>query len=365
MHRSVPTPSCASRLALLVIALLCALAPASCSRPPAKRTVVVYTSADQQYAEQIFAAFNAAHPDILILPRYDSEATKTTGLVERLRAERDNPQADVFWSSEVFLTQKLADEGLLQAWESEATRNWPASFRDPQGRWYGLAARARVVAYDPQRIKDPPRYWRDLADPRFKGRVVMADPNYGTTRGHVAAWFVLWGPDKATEFLEALKANDIRIVKGNSQAAREVAQGLADLALTDTDDVWALQRNGHRIALVYPRHGDRLGHGTLFIPNTVSLVAGRPDNADARLFAEYLLSSECQQLLNESDSHNIPILPREQLDAFPTDVRYIVPDPLMVNPAQAAAVMDAAMQAVDAILLSRASKSNSGPKDDR
>ncbi|MCC6906946.1 MAG: extracellular solute-binding protein [Phycisphaerales bacterium] len=339
------------RAALLIG--MCGAAITSCTQPPSRRTVVVYTSADQEYAEVIFAAFQKKHPEVLVLPRYDSEATKTTGLVERLRAERDNPQADVFWSSEVFLTQKLADEGLLQAWESDATRDWPAIFRDPQGRWYGLAARARVVAYDPERVKDPPRYWRDLADPRFKGRVVMADPNYGTTRGHVAAWFVLWGTDKATEFLEALKANDIRIVSGNSQAAREVAQGLADLALTDTDDVWALQRNSHRISLVYPRHGDRLGHGTLFIPNTVSLVAGRPDNPDAQLFAEYLLSSECQKLLNESDSHNIPILPREQLDEFPTDARYVVPDPLMVNPADAAAVMDAAMQAVDAILLSR------------
>ena len=325
----------------------------SCSKPPSKRTVVVYTSADQEYAEQIFAAFQKENPDVLILPRYDTEATKTTGLVERLRAERGNPQADVYWSNEAFLTQKLAEEGLFRSWTGDATSGWPAPFCDVQHRWYGFSARARVVAFDPSRVSDPPRNWRDLADPRFKGRIVMADPNYGTTRGHVATWFAIWGADEATQFLRDLKANEVRIVQSNSQAVRNVAEGLADLAITDTDDVWAAQRNGSKITLGYLRHGDGPGMGTLLMPNTVSLIAGRPDNPDAELLAEFLLSEQSQTLMLQSDSHNLPVRPADRLGVIQPDSRYVVPDPLTPDIAQVTGHMDGAMLAVDTILLGR------------
>ncbi len=347
------TSACLMIATTLMLAWCCGTLLPSCSKPPSERTIVVYTSVDQKYAEQIFAEFHRQHPDTLILPRYDSEATKTTGLVERLRAERHSPQADVYWSSEAFLTQRLADEGLFRPWTSNATSDWPAPFCDPQHRWYGFSARARIVAFDPSRVSNPPKDWRDLADLRFKGRIVMADPNYGTTRGHVATWFALWGTEEATQFLRDLKGNEVRIVQSNSQAVRNVAEGLADLALTDTDDVWAAQRNGYKINFVYPRHGEGPGMGTLLMPNTVSLLAGRPENPDAALLVEFLLSEWCQTLLLESDSHNIPLLPVDRLQEILADPRYVVPDPLTPDVAQVTGHMNDAMRAVDTILLGR------------
>ncbi len=339
----------------LVLAALAAATAltAACARRPSERTVVVYTSADQEYAEQVLAEFRRRHPDVLVVPRFDTEATKTTGLVERLRAERGDPQCDVFWSSEVFLTQKLADEGLLQPWTSEVVEDWPEAHRDRERRWYGFSARARVVAYSPSRVSDPPARWLDLADPRFRGRLVMADPNYGTTRGHVALWFALWGEERATRFLRDLRSNGLRIVRSNSQAVREVADGLADLALTDTDDVWAAQRNGYDVNLVYPRHGEGPGEGTLLIPNTVSLVAGRPRSTDAIRFAEFLLSDWCQALLLRSDSHNVPILPGGASLSVPVNPEYVIPDPLVADVGEVSAAMESALRAANEILLGR------------
>lgn len=344
-----------SRRRFMGITLLGAAAAlcASCSRRPAERTVVVYTSADQEYAEQIIAEFRRRRPEILVVARYDDEATKTTGLIDRLRAERGHPRCDVLWANEPFLTEKLAQEGLLRPWESEAVRDWPEAFRSPSKQWYGFAARARVIAYDPARVSDPPRYWRDLTDPRFRGRIVIADPNFGTTRGHVCAWFALWGAEGATQFLRDLKANDVRVVRSNSQTVRDVAAGLADIALTDTDDVWAAQRNGYNVELVYPRHGDGAGEGTLLIPNTVSLIAGRPDNTDAQDFAEFLLSEWCQMLLHATDSHNVPILPEGRAAAIEIEAPYRIPDPLIADVARVSAAMDEAMRAVGEILLGR------------
>lgn len=341
-----------SAVLISLLAALSIMAPA-CSRKPPERTVIVYTSADQEYAERIIAEFARHYPRILVLPRYDDEATKTTGLVDRLRAERSDPQCDVLWSNEPFLTEKLAQEGLLKAWDSPAMRDWPEAFRSAGREWYGFSARARVIAYDPTRITDPPTHWRDLADPRFRSRVVIADPNFGTTRGHIASWFSLWGAEQATQFLSDLKANDIRVVRSNSQAVRDVVAGLADLALTDTDDVWAAQRNGYNIELIYPRHGDGPGQGTLLIPNTVSLIAGRPDNPDAVLFAEFLLSESCQMLLHQTDSHNLPILTPDRSSSVEIEPRYRIPDPLITNVAEVAFSMEEAMKAVNEILLGR------------
>ena len=339
--------------------LLCAVATwlclfgSGCSRKPSDRTVVVYTSADQEFAEEIIAEFRKRHPEILVIARYDDEATKTTGLVDRLRAERSDPQCDVLWANEPFLTEKLSEEGLFRPWESEAVRDWPEAFRSPSKHWYGFAARARVIVFDPTRVSDPPQTWRDLTDPRFRSRVVIADPNFGTTRGHICTWFDLWGAEQATQFLHDLKANDIRVVRSNSQTVRDVASGLADIGLTDTDDVWAAQRNGYNVELVYPRHGDGDGEGTLLIPNTVSLISGRPENADAVLFAEFLLSEWCQMLLHGTASRNVPILPEAQAAKLEIEERYHIPDPLITDVAQVSAGMEEAMAAVNEILLGR------------
>ncbi len=338
---------------LLPVILTALFLTAGCSRKPSDRVVVVYTSADQEYAETIIAEFRKRHPGVLVLARYDDEATKSTGLVDRLRAERSDPQCDVFWANEPFLTEKLAQEGLLKEWESEAVRDWPESFRHPSRYWYGFAARARVIAYDPTRLSDPPQNWRDLADPRFRSRVVIADPNFGTTRGHVCTWFNLWGAADSTQFLRDLRANDIRVVRSNSQAVRDIVAGLADLGFTDTDDVWAAQRNGYNVQLVYPRHGAGAGQGTLLIPNTVSLVAGRPENADAGLFAEFLLSEWCQMLLHGTSSHNVPILPGALAANIEIEERYRIPDPLITDVAAVSAGMEEAMAAVNEILLGR------------
>ena len=98
----------------------------------------------------------------------------------------------------------------------------------------------------------------------------MAAPEFGTTGGDVASWFAHYDSARATEILEGLKANDIRLVAGNSTAVRMVATGQADVCFTDTDDVYAAQRNGWPIAM---NPLDQGGAGALVIPNTAALLS--------------------------------------------------------------------------------------------
>lgn len=301
----------------VLLVALTALMQTGCGMSSAKdrAEVVLYTSVDQQVAQPILDAFEQ-QSGIAVRSRFDTELTKTTGLVGRLRQEAQRPVCDVFWSSEVFHTIRLAEEGLFEPLSNlpslpnaalkETLSDWPERYCDSAGRWYGFALRARVIAYNTAHLQpeDVPTEITGLAAPRWKDQVVIARPSFGTTGGHVASWFSLFGPQRAEAFLRRLHENGIRVVDGNSQAVRAVAQGQAQLCLTDTDDVWAAQRNGWPVDLVYPRHGDE---GTLLIPNTVARVRGGPNPVSATALIAYLLGSQVERALAESDSHNIPV----------------------------------------------------------
>ena len=108
------------------------------------REVVIYTSLDQVFSEPVLQKYEA-DTGVKVKAVYDVEATKTTGLVNRPIAEKSNPQADVFWNSEVGRTLILKEKGILTPYRSPSASDIPVQFKDPEGYWTGFAARARVL----------------------------------------------------------------------------------------------------------------------------------------------------------------------------------------------------------------------------
>lgn len=298
---------------------------ASCRDKAERRQVVLYCSVDQEVAEPIVARFEE-QSGVEVLARYDTEASKTVGLVQRIRSEASAPTADVFWSSEVFYTIRLAREGLFTPYQGPQTEDRPAGFADPNGLWHGFALRARVIGYNSNRVtaQEAPKSLEDLLEAKWKGRLVMASPAFGTTGGDVASWFAHYGPTRARQILAGLKANEVRLVSGNSTAVRLVATGQADLCLTDTDDVYAGQRNGWPVAM---NPLDQGGEGVLAIPNTAALVKGGPHPHAARELMAFLLSQTPERMLVESDSHNGPLHPAVAAE-YP---QYAIAGPLAVD----------------------------------
>lgn len=269
-----------------------------------KNTVVLYCSADQTAAEPVIAEFEKV-TGIKVKVRFDSEATKTVGLVQKIRAESGRPLADVFWSNEIFNTIRLGNEGLLEPFRNEQTQNQPGP-ADVNGCWYGFAMRARVIAYNNNKIKDTeaPKTLEQLLDSKWRGRMVMADPGFGTTGGDVASWFAHYGQARATEILKSLAANKVKLVEGNSTAVRMIASGQADVCLTDTDDVYAAIRNNWPVSMNYL---DVNSAGCLVIPNTAAIIKGAPHRLQAERLMDFLLSERREEILVESDSHNTPV----------------------------------------------------------
>ena len=253
---------------------------------------MLYTSVDQPYAAPIIRDFEQK-TGIKVTLVTDAEATKSVGLAERVRAERNNPQCDVFWSNEPFHTINLANESLLEPYRSPAAADVPAQFKDAAGRWCSVALRARVIGVHGDA---PVAKLEDLAEPELKDRIAMAKPTAGTTGGHVAALYVLWGDEKAKTYFRRLRDNGVKLLGGNAKVAEAVGQGTLLAGLTDNDDVAATKKNGGRIEAVLPDQ-EAGGIGTLMVPTTVGIVAGERPREAARKLVDHLLSRETERKL--------------------------------------------------------------------
>jgi iron(III) transport system substrate-binding protein len=243
---------------------------------------------------------------------YDSEAGKTTGLVNRLvgEARAGHPGADVFWSGELFGAMRLAEQGLLEPFDAPSAAEIPQRFRDVQYRWTAMAVRARVLAFDPARTApdQAPFRWEEIARPEVASHVAIANPLFGTTRGQVAAMFALWGRERGRNFLARLRDGGALILDGNSATVRAVIDGRARFAVTDSDDVWAARRAG---AMLDSKMLDMGDGGTFLIPCSVALIKGGTNHEAAKKLVDFLVSADVERMLAQSDSHNIPV--RESL----------------------------------------------------
>jgi len=291
-------------------ALLCAVAcPAilvGCRGADHKaREVTAYVSADRPFSEPILHEYQQ-RSGVRVNVVYDTEETKSTGLANRLLAEKDRPQADVFWSNEPVRTLILKSRGVLAPYQSSAAQGIGDTFKDRDGYWTGFSARLRVIVYNTDKVKatDAPQSVFDLAEPRWKGQVAIADPRFGSTSFHVAALYAELGDARMDDYFRRLKANDVKIVDGNSVVRDMVARGDVLVGLTDTDDVNVALEAKQPVAMVMP---DRIGIGVPVMPNMASLIAGAPHADEGKQLMDYLLSADVERKLAESEAVQIPL----------------------------------------------------------
>jgi iron(III) transport system substrate-binding protein len=287
-----------SRVAGWLVVPLFIAGSLSCDQTLPKTEVVLYTSVDQPIAQKVIDAFKKKS-GISVRLVTDTEATKSVGLAERLRAEKANPICHVWWGNEPFHTIALAEEGMFQPLDVKSFAEIESQFKDGNLRWAGNGLRVRVMAVA-EGSPDITGSIQDLLDPRFKDKIALARPVAGTTAGHVSALYALWGQEKADGFFRKLKENGAIMVGGNSVVAEQVGKGNMTLGLTDNDDIASAQRAGGELWETIP---DQSGEGTLAIPTTVALVDRKDQPEAAKQLAEFLLSSQVEGML--MDDHFI------------------------------------------------------------
>jgi iron(III) transport system substrate-binding protein len=287
--------------------------------------VVLYCAQDREYAESVLADFTAG-TGLTVAPKFDTEAQKSVGLYQELVREAGRPRCGVFWNNEVLNTIRLQRQGLLEPYDSPSAAPYPEWTKAKDRTWQAFAARARVLIVNTALVPeaDRPRGILELTGPRWKGKVAIAKPQFGTTATQAACLFEVLMPENARNFYRGLKANGVTVASGNKQVAQAVAAGQFAVGFTDSDDAIIELNEGKPVAIVFP---DRDGHpvhgrfGTLYIPNTLMVMKGAPNPAGARRLMDYLLGPEVEKRLAEGGGYQIPLNPEAKANLHPALMR--------------------------------------------
>src|SRR5438477_2506011 len=204
------------RKAVGVVVTLALISILTSCRPTSSKTVVIYVSEDQVFSEPILKDFER-ETGITVKSVFDTEESKSTGVTNRLIAEKNNPQADVYWANEPVRGEALKKRGISMPYVSASAEGIADQFEDPDHYWTGFSARARVLLVNAKSTIKPAGVMAYI-DPSAKGRAAIANPLFGTTTDYVAALFTLWGNDRAKTFMNNMKKNGVKITTSNGES---------------------------------------------------------------------------------------------------------------------------------------------------
>lgn len=230
-------------------------------------------------------------------------------LIARMKAEGAASPADVFVAADAGALWRAQDAGLLQATSSEILNGTiPANLREPEGHYYGFSRRARVVAYDPAKVKaEEIADYAALATPRFKGKICARSGDNVYNLSLVGALIEAWGEERAKAWVDGVAANLARPPEGGDRdQIRAVAAGVCEVALTNSY-YFIRMKNGEdandrqiaeRLTLGFPSIDGKGPHVNV---SGGGIAANAPNKANAVKFLEFLASPEAQQIVTKSN----------------------------------------------------------------
>lgn len=257
--------------------------------------LVVYCSATNELCEQEVQAFGKKYDVKVSFVRNGSGST-----LAKIEAEKNNPQADVWYGGTLDPHSQAAEMGLLEPYKSPNLEQIIEKFRDPaklKGN-YSSAVYMGILGYgvNLERLKKlgiekVPSTWEDLLDPRLAGEIQIADPqSSGTAYTAIATFVQLWGEEKAFEYFRKLHKNISQYSKSGITPARNTARGETTIGIGFLHDYAAEKKAGANIETIAP------SDGTGYELGGVSILKGARNLDNAKLFVDWSLSKEAQEL---------------------------------------------------------------------
>jgi iron(III) transport system substrate-binding protein len=255
--------------------------------------VVWYTSLVLPSAEKVAKLFEAAYPGIKVEVHRTGSERILGRVMQELKANIKN--VDVVHTSDAGHFVMFKEKGLLLKYTPAGVEGFPASFKDRDGYYYGLRATVNAIAYNTRAVTaaEAPKSWKDLLDPKWKGKLVTAHPGYsGVITTHVAALVNLHGWD----YFKALAQNRLMLVQSANDPSGVVASGERQVAVNGGDyTFYQVKKKGNPLEIVYPREGVPL----VISPTAIMSFAPHPNAA--RLFTDFTFSREIQQVMADSE----------------------------------------------------------------
>ncbi len=279
--------------------------------------VVIYTAVDQVFSEAIFQEFTQA-TGITVKPVYDLEANKTTGLTNKILSEKENPVCDVFWNNEFAQTIELQRQGALAAYKSPTASDIPDAYKDADGYWTAFGGRARTLLVNKDLVAeaDYPTSIYGLTSEKYPAdKIAIAYPMFGTTRTMAAAIYAALGAEDGKAYFQSLKDRGVQVVDGNSVTKDMACAGQVMIGWTDTDDAKEGIEDGGNVTMCFTDQQDG-GIGNLITPNTVAMINGAPNEKNAKIFIDWLLSLDREKELIEKGFFDLSIRPDADVEGI-------------------------------------------------
>jgi iron(III) transport system substrate-binding protein len=297
----------------------------------AQGEVNVYSYREQKLIQPLFDAFTK---DTGIKVNVISASS---GLEQRIATEGANSPADVLLTVDVARLQDAVNAGITQPIKSDLLdKIVPAEYRDPNGAWYGISMRARVVYASKERVKQDSISYEELADPKWKGKICIRSGQHMYNNALFAAYVAHYGEAEAEKWLAGLKSNLAQKPSGGDrEVARDIAAGKCDIGLGNTY-YWALMNDkeadkkawAEATKVILPTF--KKSGGTHVNLSGVVLAKNSPNKANAMKLIEWLVGEQAQHLYADTN-YEYPM--RKGIKINPTIASYgeINPDKLPVS----------------------------------
>jgi iron(III) transport system substrate-binding protein len=236
------------------------------------------------------------------------------GMIERLQAEGDRSPADVILTVDISRLTDAVNAGVTQSVTSDVlTANVPAELRDPEGQWFGVTTRARIVYASKENVADGEiTTYEDLADPKWEGRICTRSGTHAYTLALVAGMLHHHGEEETRTWLEGVKSNLSRKPQGNDRAqVKAIWAGECDISLGNTYYMGKMLEDpeqqdwANAVRITFPEFEDG---GTHVNVSGIAMVKGSPNKENALKLMEFLASPAAQEIYAEAN-YEYPIAP--------------------------------------------------------
>lgn len=290
----------------------------------------LYSSRHYDTDDQIYEGFRQATG--IRVNVVEAEADQ---LIERIKSEGQNSPADIFITVDAGRLWRAEQEGLFQPVNSKALNTAiPASLRHPDGLWFGLTKRARVIMYNKTVVnpRDLSTY-EDLADPKWRGRILVRSSTNVYNQSLVGSLIAAHGAPQTETWARGLVANFARPPEGGDiDQIKAAAAGLGDIAIANTYYLARLIKSdkpedrqvAETMGVFFPNQGDRGTHVNI---SGAGVVKTAPHRETAIQFLEYLASPAVQEIFARSN-HEYPVVEGVALDSVVEGFGQFKADPL-------------------------------------
>lgn len=264
--------------------------------------LVIYTGRDESVVEKVVGMFNEKYPDIQV----DNLTMGAQQILERVRGEKANPQADFWWGGTQSAMMVAADEDLLMPFKPSFDEAIAADYKDAEGRWYGemLLPEVIMINSDVLTPETGPQDWDDLLKPEWKDKIVIRGVlASGTMRTIYSSMIYRQGaddPEKGYEWLKGLDANTKDYAQDPTNLYLKLVRQEGTVSLWNLQDILLQSKlNNQPFDYIYPKSGAPI------LVDAVGIVNDAKNEENAKLFYEFLFDPEVRAELAE-ELYQIP-----------------------------------------------------------